>query len=128
MQAPEHADRIVGDVCSKLEVDRNRLLGEVRVAFEPGAYWHDLIEAERVSGEVVADAWEDIATDCQEALADVREQYLVQAARVIEAQNDLQDHGVESWIARAVIHDVAFGLAWDILDEQGLLTELDDPV
>ena len=59
------------------------LIGE---RFVPGAYWHDLIEAERVAGEVVDDAWDDMSGDCDRALADVHELYLVQAARVLEAQ------------------------------------------
>ena len=38
----------------------------------------------------------------------------------------LNVHGAESWIGRAVIHHHAFQLAWDVLDEKGLLTELPD--
>ncbi len=55
----------------------------------------------------------------------VHELYLVQAARVLEAQEDLHDNGAESWIAGAVMHQQAFELAWDVLEEKGLLTELD---
>lgn len=84
-----------------------------------------MIEAERVAGEVVAAAWSDIAHDCDRALADVREKYLVRAARVLEAQNDLRACGAESWIAGAVIYQQAFQLAWDVLDEHGLLIELE---
>ncbi len=93
--------------------------------FVPGAHWHDLIEAERIAGEVVDDSWGDMSGDCDRALADVHELYLVQAARVLEAQRDLHDNGAESWIARAVMHQQAFQLAWDVLEERGLLTELD---
>lgn len=125
MKVPENAERIISDVCATLEVDRDRLRDHVRVRFEPGIHWHDLMEAERVAGEVVADAWGDIAADCDQALADVREQYLVQAARVLEAQNDLRARGADSWIAGGVIHHHAFQIAWDVLDEHGLLTELD---
>jgi hypothetical protein len=44
---------------------------------------------------------------------------------VLEAQEDLHDNGAESWIAGAVMHQQAFQLAWDVLEEKGLLTELD---
>ena len=125
MQPPEHAERIISDVASRIEVDRARLRELIGDRFVPGAYWHDLIEAERVAGEVVEDAWDDISGDCDRALADVHELYLVQAARVLEAQEDLHDNGAESWIARAVMHQQAFQLAWDVLEEKGLLTELD---
>ncbi len=125
MQPPQDAERIIFDVSSRVEVDRDRLRELVGDRFVSGAHWHDLIEAERVAGEVVADAWDDISGDCDLALADVHELYLVQAARVLEAHEDLHDNGAESWIARAVMHQQAFQLAWDVLEEKGLLTELD---
>ncbi len=125
MQPPEQAERIIFDVSSRVEVDRDRLQEQVGARFVPGAQWHDLMEAERVAGEVVGEAWDDLSGDCDRALADVHELYLVQAARVLEAQADLHDNGSESWIARAVMHQHAFQLAWDVLEEKGLLTELD---
>jgi hypothetical protein len=125
MRPPQDADRIISDVASRIEVDRARLGELIAERFVPGAYWHDLIEAERVAGEVVEVAWDDISGDCDRALADVHELYLVHAARVLEAQEDLHDNGSESWIARAVMHQQAFQLAWDVLEEKGLLTELD---
>lgn len=36
--------------------------------------------------------WSELADDCDRALADVHEQYLVQAARVLEMQDDLDEH------------------------------------
>ena len=99
MKPPQDADRIISDVASRIEVDRARLGELIAERFVPGAYWHDLIEAERVAGEVVEDAWDDISGDCDRALADVHELYLVHAARVLEAQEDLHDNGAESWIA-----------------------------
>jgi hypothetical protein len=125
MKPPEQAERIISDVASRIEVDRARLRELVSARFVPGAYWHDLIEAERVAGEVVDEAWDDMSVECDRALADVRELYLVQAARVLEAQEDLHDNGSESWIAGAVMHQQTFQLAWDVLEEKGLLTELD---
>ncbi len=125
MKPPQDAERIIFDVSSRVEVDRDRLRELVGDSFVPGAHWHDLIEAERVAGEVVDEAWDDMSGECDRALADVHELYLVQAARVLEAQEDLHDNGSESWIARAVMHQQAFQLAWDVLEEKGLLTELD---
>jgi hypothetical protein len=125
MQPPEQAERIILDVSSRVEVDRDRLREVIGSRFVPGSHWHDLIEAERVAGEVVGEGWDDLSGDCDRALADVHEQYLVQAARVLEAQTDLHDNGAASWIARAVMHQQAFQLAWDVLEEKGLLTELD---
>jgi len=124
MEPPKDAERIVSDVSSRLSFDRDRLRKAVGERFSPGTHWNELIEAERVAGDVVCDAWGEIAFECDRALADVRELYLVQAARVLEAQDDLRQNGSESWIARAVIHREAFSVAWDVLEERGLLTEL----
>ena len=124
MNPPRDAERIVSDVASRVRLDRERLRREIGDRFVPGAHWHDLMEAERIANELVADAWGDIALDCDQALADVRELYLVQAARVLEAQDDLRANGAESWIAKGLIHHHAFQLAWDVLDETDLLTEL----
>jgi hypothetical protein len=123
MEPPPDADRILGDLCCEVRIDREALLDRLRVAFEPGKHWHDLMEAERVATEIVADAWGDLAADCDRALAELHERYLVRAARVLEAQRDLVDRGSESWVAGGVIHHHAFQLAWDILDEHGLLSE-----
>lgn len=38
-------------------------------------------------------------------------------------RSEISPHMAESWIAGGVIHHHAFNLAWDILSEQGLLTE-----
>jgi len=125
MQPPKDAQRIAFDVSTRIEFDQDRLRTTVSERFEPVAATNELIEAERIATGVVDDAWGELSLDCDRALADVRELYLVQAARVLEAQEDLHRNGSDSWIARAVIHHQAFQLAWDVLDERGLLTELD---
>ena len=126
MRPPEDAQRIVSDVAQHVSIDEERLQKVISARFEPGRHWHDLMEAERIAGEVVADGWGDIALECDEALTAVHERYLDQAAQVLEAHEDLRVHGAESWIGQAVIHHHAFQLAWDVLDEKGLLTELPD--
>ena len=126
MKPPQDAERIVTDVASRVEIDHARLLKETDERFLPGAHWHDLMEAERVATEVVADAWGELAADCEEALADVHELYEHHAACVLEAREDLRRRGAESWIAHCVIHRKALHLAWDILEAKELLTELHD--
>jgi hypothetical protein len=125
-EPPKDAERIISDVSSRLSFDRDRLRKDVGQQFSPSAHSEDLMEAERVAGALVCDAWGEIAFECDQALADVRELYLVQAARVLEAQDDLRQNGSESWIARAVIHREAFGIAWDVLEDRGLLRELSE--
>ena len=126
MKPPDQAERIISDVAARVLVDKDRLRREVGERFVPGSHWHDLMKAERIAGEIVTGAWGELAADCDRALADVRELYLVQAARVLEAQEDLRTNGSDAWIARGLIHHHAFELAWDVLDENDLLTELPD--
>jgi hypothetical protein len=126
VKPPADAERIVSDVAQRVEIDQTRLVQETDERFVPGAYWHDLMEAERIATQVVADAWGDIAADCERALADVHELYRLQAASVLEAEEDLRRRGADSWIAQAVMHQKAFNLAWDVLDKNDLLTELSD--
>ena len=126
MRPPDDAQRIVSDVAQHVSIDEERLRKVISARFEPRRHSHDLMEAERLAGQVVADAWGDIALECDEALTAVHERYLDQAAQVLEVHEDLNEHGAESWIGRAVIHHHAFRLAWDVLDEKGLLTELPD--
>jgi hypothetical protein len=125
MQPPKDAERIVFDVSSRIELDRDRLRAEISDRFEPAAGRHDLIDAGEIAKDVLDDAWGDVSESYDRALAAVHELYLVQAARVLEAQRDMHEHGSDSWIARAVMHQQSFQLAWDVLDEKGLLIELD---
>jgi hypothetical protein len=126
MRPPDDAQRIVSDVAQHVSLDEERLHRALSARFVPGSHWHDLMEAERLAGEVVADAWGELALDCDEALTAVHERYLDQATQVLEAHEDLNAHGADSWIGQAIIHHHAFQLAWDVLDEKGLLTELPD--
>lgn len=126
MKPPPDGERIILDVAARVEVDHARLVKETDGRFVPGAHWHDLIEAERVAGEVVAEDWGVIAHDCETALGDVHDEYLAQAASVLEATEDLRRNGADSWIAKAVMHQKAFHIAWDVLERNELLTELPD--
>jgi hypothetical protein len=126
MEPPKDAERILSDVSPRLSFDHERLRKEVGERFSPGTDSNELIEAGRVAVDVVCNAWGEIALECDQALADVRELYLVQAVCVLEAQDDLRQNGSESWIARTVIHREALGIAWDVLEDRGLLMELPD--
>jgi len=116
-------ERIVYDVYARVALDRDRLRDEIKRRFAGGTR-NDLIEAEQVATAVVGEAWGEVGFDCERALSDVHELYLLQSARVLEAQDELRRRGSDSWIARSVVHEFAAQLAWDVLDERGLLAEL----
>jgi len=44
---------------------------------------------------------------------------LVRAQRCLDATHDLEEEGVDSWIAGAVVHGLAYKAVFDVLTEDG---------
>jgi hypothetical protein len=122
---PDLALDISSAVAIRVQVDipgiRARLADELRTSDGNNS----LIEAERLARAAIDPHWDALAPSCELALADVHERYLAAAAQVLEAGEDLRTRGPTSWIAGAVLHRVAFDLAWQALDDCGLLIDLD---
>ena len=128
MQPPPHAERIISDVAGQLDVDLSRLVPQVAAELSQHRPRGGLIEAETLAMAALEPLWEsEIAVQCEAALAGAHVLGLEQAQYVLEARDDLGEHLRDSWIARAVMHDLAFRLAWDVLDAEGLLEELPLP-
>jgi len=53
-----------------------------------------------------------------QALAQAHGRLLRAAAQCLDAAEDLEANGAESWIAKAVRHHFAFETVWDTLDER----------
>lgn len=71
--------------------------------------------AERIAGKALHDIFgERIEEQCRLGLQHAHEIALAQATSCIEAKADLEAHGVDSWIAGAVLHALAFETAWDV--------------
>lgn len=110
----------------RIEPDLTDLRAVVAAQVRASEHWHPLLEAERLATAAIRERWQAVAGDCERALADAQETYLVLASYVREAIDDLRRRGVESWIAGAVTHQLAFGLAWDVLDDLEPLEEVPD--
>jgi len=84
-----------------------------------------MIAAEELASDAIDDVWYEkgLAEAYARALADVHEHYLAQAMRVIEAIGALEEEGRHSWVARAISHQFAFDVAWEVLDRLDLLTD-----
>lgn len=124
----EFAARIAGDVAGRVDEDFADLRPGLETAVQTSGHSHPLMEAERLATEAIRDRWSTLQEACERALEDVHDAYLAQAACVHEADDDLRERGVESWIAGAVIHQHAFSLAWDVLDELDLVAEPSEAV
>jgi hypothetical protein len=114
----ELAERIVSDVARGVAPDLAPVrahLGERLLEAEDEDVWP---RAERIATEALAGRWDaELADLCARGLADAHELALVQAQRCLDAALDLEQRGVESWIAGAVLHRLAFDVSWDVLGE-----------
>jgi hypothetical protein len=63
-----------------------------------------LLSRDRASSNALRDIWEgEVEEQCRRALSGVRERALAQAECCLQASRDLDEHGVDSWIARAFL-------------------------
>lgn len=117
----ELAERIVSDVVGGVRPDLAPVrahLAECLLEPDEEYVWP---RAERIAAEALAVRWEaELADLCARGLADAHELALVQAQRCLDAAHDLEERGVESWIAGAVLHRLAFDVSWDVLAEGSL--------
>lgn len=64
---------------------------------------------ERLAGNASRDMWAgELEEQCRRALSEIRERALAQAERCLQASRDLDERGVDSWIAGALLHYLAF--------------------
>lgn len=115
---PELASMIISGVAETVELDlepiRVELREKLRLPFD-GIEWE---QAERIAGASLRDYWAgELEEQVARGLAHVHEELLVGAARCLEAADDLDREGVESWIGRAVLYRLAFDAAFDVLTE-----------
>jgi len=121
---PELAEEIVAMARRYLRFD----LGPVRVALaerlaEPDDeyVWP---RAERIAGDLIDTHWPgELLDECERALAEAHEAFLVRAGRCREQAEALERDGCESWIAQALRHRLAFETAWNVITEADEVVE-----
>lgn len=110
--------RIASGIRRRVDFDLDPIRAELRERLaEPSdeVIWE---RAERIATESVGDYWSgELEEQCARALGDVHEEFLVNAVRCLEAGEMLEAEGRESWVAGAVIHQLAFDAVWDVLTE-----------
>ena len=121
---PELADDIATMAAQYLRLD----LEPVRVALaerlaEPDDeyVWP---RAERIAGELIDAHWpSELLDECERALAEAHEAFLVRAGRCRDEAEALERHGRESWIVQALRHRLAFDAAWGVITEDDGVVE-----
>jgi hypothetical protein len=127
-EPPELAMRIACDTAARVQVDLSELVPGVRRRLRRSTGRRDWIETEAFALETLEGLWAgDLRESCVVALGDVHEGLLVQAAKVQEAIELVQQEGREAWISRAVMHELAGRLAWNVCDAEGTLVEIRAP-
>lgn len=122
----ERAEAIVGAVAPCVEVD----LAPVRAAVvrRLDVPSEELVceRAERIAAEELdAQVSDELVRQCERALGEAHDSFLLTAARCLDAADDLRRHGPASWIALAVRHRLAFDAAWDAMAESGHVVEME---
>jgi hypothetical protein len=80
--------------------------------------------AERIVSDLIDSVWsQELVDQCERAVADAHEGFLVAAARCLGLADELATEGREAWIAGAMRHRLAFDATWDVLAEEGRLDE-----
>ena len=111
----EVAERIIGDVNGAVKLDHTLAYEPLREGLRVPDDEYIWPRAERIAGKALHDIFgERIEEQCRLGLQHAHEIALAQATSCIEAKADLEAHGVDSWIAGAVLHALAFETAWDV--------------
>lgn len=115
---PELASMIISGAAETVDLDLDpikvELREKLRLPFD-GIEWE---HAERIAGDALRDYWAgQLEAQVARGLEQVHEELLVGAARCLEAADDLEREGIESWIGSAVLYRLAFDAAFDVLTE-----------
>jgi hypothetical protein len=118
---PERAARIASEAAQRVQVDEESLRPAVRELMRTRPDDFIWIAAEESALSLLRDSWTDeLSDEIVRALGAVHEQRLAEAESVLEALDDLEEHGRDSWAAKAVLANFAFNIAYDIVDEDGV--------
>jgi hypothetical protein len=113
---PEPAEDIIGVVARhvRFELRPLKVVLAERLAEPDDVYiWP---RAELIAGDVIDAEWpQELVGECERALAEAHEDFLVRAARCLEAAHDLEVDGRESRIGQAIRHRLAFDASCDVI-------------
>jgi hypothetical protein len=115
---PELALQIGCDVARRVEFDLEPIRIQLRARMREPSCEYIWEQAERIATEAISALWSrELEDECARALADVHDEYLLDAARCLEAATAFELEGRRSWLARGVVHQFAFNAAFDVLAE-----------
>jgi hypothetical protein len=121
---PELADAIASAVARHVTIDLGPICAELEARLAQPSEEYVWPRAERLASDAIDALWSgELVEQCARGLAEAHDEFLRAAAACLEAAAELEREGREAWIARAMIHLLAFDASWAALCETELLDD-----
>jgi hypothetical protein len=115
----EESGWIVSVVRRGVELDLETVKADLLEKLEEPSDEYIWIRAERIAGDSIDTLWgPTLLEQCASGLAGARDVFLAMADRCSMAAEELQQQGLESWVVRAVRHELGVSACFDTLDER----------
>jgi hypothetical protein len=106
---PELAEAIASEVARHVTVDLAPICAELEARLAEPSDEYVWPRAERLASDAIDALWSgELVEQCARGLAEAHDGFLCAAATCLEATAELERAGREAWIARAMIHRLAF--------------------
>jgi hypothetical protein len=111
-------ESIISAVWQHVEFELEPIRAELLERLEEPSEEEVWARAERIAEDAIDTGWSaELIEQCERGLMQAHELFLRAAEQCLEATDDLGANGRESWVARAIRHQLAFDAVWDTLDE-----------
>jgi len=116
--------QIASGVRRRIEFDLDPIRAELRRRLAEPSDEYIWVRADRIAADAIRQCWSgELEEQCARALGDVHDEFLVSAARCLEAGEVLEAEGHRAWLAKGVIHQLAFDAVWDVIGDGDLADE-----
>ena len=113
------AQGIIAAVNQTVEIDLELVKNELLAKLEEPSDEYIWPRAQGIAADAIDATWPaELVEQCERGLEHAHELFLRGAAACREAEDDLASRRLESWIAGAIRHRLAFDVCWDTLDDR----------
>jgi len=117
----ELAANIIQAVWQHVEFDNAPIRREVRRRLKEPSEEFIWPRAEDIAIDEISSAWPvELVEQCERSLEAAGDELAALGADVMAIGDDLTEYGRESWIAKAIRHQIAFDAAWHVITSGGI--------
>ncbi len=117
---PELAAKIIHAVWQHVEFDNAPIRRELRRRLKEPSDEYIWPRAEDIAADEISTVWaHELVEQCERSLEAAGDDLAALGADVEAIEDDLTEYGRESWIAKAIRHQIAFEAAWDVITRGG---------